>query len=275
MNVMMRLSKNRSIAYVNGLKYTSSSKLSRRRTLKVTKVKIAFIASAAFALWIFVFNFMKGAAKPMDGLHIGKRVVYSEDWGVYDMWEALKCDEIFEHERPVHSQIAWDNSRELYKGIVGKNSSIIEDSRNGFLVPVEVKQVPPKGRGIFASRDIRRGELIWSTQKTARFQDGPSYRKFIFGLEDGMVCDVLTCSYVQDVGDSDLRVSVDLDEGCFCNNEGNGTDANMGCDEETKINNEVYCKTHYFALEGIKAGDEIICEYGSFTSSGGWASFGL
>jgi hypothetical protein len=120
-------------------------------------------------------------------------VYYSNDWEVWDMWENLDCDEIFESERPIHSHSTWNHARTLYRDIVGEESSIgdTDEEPNGLSVPVEAKQSPPKGRGIFALRDITAGELIWSTKKTARFQDGPSYRKFIFGLEAGFACDVL------------------------------------------------------------------------------------
>jgi hypothetical protein len=79
-------------------------------------------------------------------------------------------------------------------------------------------------------------------------------------------------AYVQDVGDGDLRISVDLDEGCFCNN--GGSDGNMGCDEEAAKEYEGGCKDNYFALKDIKAGDEIECSYGQF-AVGGWHTFGL
>jgi len=114
------------------------------------------------------------------------------------MWDILDCEEIFESERPINSHSTWKHARTLYRGIVGEESSIgdTDDEPTGFSVPVEAKQSLPKGRGIFALRDITAGELIWSTKKTARFQDGPSYRKFILGLEAGSACDSLEwCMY--------------------------------------------------------------------------------
>ena len=124
-----------------------------------------------------------------------EKVEYSDDWHVSDMWESLKCDHIFESERPIHSQTDWLFSRSLYRSIVGSSQSSIGSSdgdvKNGFQYEIEAKQAPPKGRGIFALEDIKKGTLIWSTAKTARFRDGPSYRKFIFGLEAGFACDVL------------------------------------------------------------------------------------
>jgi len=159
------------------------------------KFQIAFTAAVICFSSLLLLNYDtsidRSTVDSMEGLHLGELLDYSDTWTVGNMWKALNCNEIFEGERPVHSQTVWDNSRALYKGIVGKDSSITDNARNGFQVPVEVKQAPPKGRGIFASKDVRAGELMWSTKKTARFKDGPSYRKFIFGLEDGVACDVL------------------------------------------------------------------------------------
>ncbi len=82
-------------------------------------------------------------------------------------------------------------------------------------------------------------------------------------------------AYVQDMGDGDLRVSVDLDEGCFCNGESSDTGGNMGCDEEAARNFEGGCIDNYFALKDIKAGEEVVCLYGQFVVPGGWKEFGL
>ena len=114
------------------------------------------------------------------------------DWTTEDMWEMLGCDEIFEKERPIHSQAVWNKLRLVYQKIVDKDSSIkTNNTQHGSRFPVKVKQVPSKGRGIFAVKDISAGELIWSTTKTARFRDGPSYRQFLFNIEKGEACDVL------------------------------------------------------------------------------------
>ena len=124
-----------------------------------------------------------------------EKIDYSENWTIDDMWKRLNCEEIFKSERPIHPYTDWLFARSLYRDIVGKSQSSIGASdgnlKNGFQYEVEAKLAPPKGRGIFALEDIKAGALIWSAHKTARFQDGPSYRKFIFGLEAGFACDVL------------------------------------------------------------------------------------
>lgn len=82
-------------------------------------------------------------------------------------------------------------------------------------------------------------------------------------------------AYVQDIGDGNLRVTVALDNSSFCNNEDEDNDANMGCDEAAAKNVEGGCIDNDFALKDIKAGEEIICDYGDFVVPGGWEHFGL
>jgi len=201
------------------------------------------------------------------------------------LWDHLGCTEIFQSERPIHDQSTWSNARQVYKKIVGEESSLLHDSEStGFAVPIEAKQAPGKGRGIFAARDIKKTTLIWNTKQTARFQDGELYREFIFALETGFACDVLQWAYVQDLGDdkeednyddeeySDLHISVDLDEGCFCND---GEEPNLGCDREAAEEFPGGCKSNYFALRDIEAGEELICSYYSFVRPDGWKEFGL
>ena len=205
---------------------------------------------------------------------------YAEDATVHGMWRDLGCGRIFKRERPVHSQVAWLNARALYRSVVGDESSIGRsaqddvDHPNGFAVKVEAKQAGHKGRGVFAAQDISRGSLVWSTRKTARFRTGAQYRKFIYGLEPGFACDVLQWAYVQDVGRGRLRASVDLDEGCFCNN-GHSGGANVGCHETAAEEYEGGCVENYFATQDLKAGDELLCAYGEFAVPSGWRKFGL
>ena len=83
---------------------------------------------------------------------------------------------------------------------------------------------------------------------------------------------IYSLAYVQDIGDGDLCISVDLDEACFCNN---GRGANMGCDKKAAKEYEGGCKENDFALKDIKAGDELECSYGEFAVPTGWRKFGL
>ncbi|GFH61853.1 hypothetical protein CTEN210_18329 [Chaetoceros tenuissimus] len=196
------------------------------------------------------------------------------------LWNHLKCDEIYSSERPIHPLEAWIHARVVYRQIVGNDQSSIgteEDDNvpHGFVVAHEAKQSPPKGRGIFAAQDIKKGELIWSTKKTARFADGDSFRKFILSLDRHFACDALEWSYVQKLENGELRISTDLDEGALCNDNDEENDANKGCDKAAAKNHEGGCTNNYFALRDIKAGDEFVCSYGSFVVGNGWKKFTL
>ena len=197
------------------------------------------------------------------------------------LWEYLQCEEIFASERPIHSIETWNHARQVYREIVGNDQSSIGTNQDdikdidGFQVAHEAKQAPPKGRGIFAAQDIPKGQLIWSTKKTIRFSDGDSYRKFNLSVERGFACDVLQWSYVQRLENGELRVSTDLDDGALCNGGGSSHKANMGCDKEMAKKFKGGCVENYFALSDIKAGDELLCAYGSFAIAGGWKEFTL
>ena len=77
------------------------------------------------------------------------------------------------------------------------------------------------------------------------------------------------------MGDGELRVSVDLDEGCFFNDGGGDDEANTGCDKDASRDVEGGCRENYFAMSGIQAGEELLCSYSQFAVQGGSKGFGL
>ena len=64
-----------------------------------------------------------------------------------------------------------------------------------------------------------------------------------------------------------------MDEGCFCN--AGLEDSNVGCDEKAARNIKGGCEENYFALRHIRAGEEILCDYGEFAIYDGWDHFEL
>lgn len=214
------------------------------------------------------------------GIHIQELTDKTKHLTNNGLWEYLDCEKLFRKDRPVHSQETWIAARQLYREIVGVEQSSIGTNQqdvmepDGFSVKTKAMQAPPKGRGIFAAQDIPAGALIWSTKKTARYSDGDSYRKFNLSVERGFACDVLQWTYIQRMENGELRISTDLDNGSFCNG-GGSHHANMGCDKEVAKGYGGGCTDNYFALRDIKAGEELLCAYGSFAVSGGWKEFSL
>ena len=188
-------------------------------------------------------------------------------------------------DRPIIPQSAWRRAREIYASQLSPSSPFVPgDSKNdGFSVPIETRKAPGKGRGIFALRDIKRGELVWNTQQTARFATAEAFRDFIFALDEKFVCDALNFSYVQMVarngsgggGESvkEKVVHVDLDEGALCNSpQREFEDENIGCLDDMGKEYDGGCQANYFALRDIKEGEELLCAYGVFSS---WVGTGL
>ena len=228
------------------------------------------------------------------------------DWKIHgstsDLWFNLGCEELFQSPRPLHSQSDWVNARNIYKSIVKDESTLPNDndgddndndsdggnSHSGFEVKVVAKQSPGKGRGIYAVEDIKEGDLIYSSKQTARFSSGAHYREFLLALQPHFACDVLQWAFVTELDDKvngkeelQLKISVDLDEGCFCNNGwgpvGEEEGPNLGCNQDQKEGEEFppSCKTNFYALRDIKAGEEFLCSYGDFVIGDGWHEFGL
>jgi Proteins containing SET domain len=198
------------------------------------------------------------------------------------MWSALKCDHIFLEERPIHSEIEWKRAIEIYNDIMNEGSQKLEFSGvKGFRVLVEAKQSPGKGRGIFAAQTIRKGEIVWTSKRTARFDNAVDYIEFIFELDPPFACDVLQWAYIQDIStvtgqeSPNLKISVDLDEGSFCNDSGYGIHHNLGCDPNLASQVHGGCTSNYFALHDIEVGEELLCDYSSFAIPDGWHEFGL
>lgn len=93
------------------------------------------------------------------------------------MSEALQCEAIPLEGRPVHGASTWRRLRETYEDVVGSERSSITQAARGleaegpfFGTPtaadstgvLRVVETPGKGRGLVASRDIKKGEQMWS-----------------------------------------------------------------------------------------------------------------
>ena len=122
------------------------------------------------------------------------------------------------------------------------------------------------GRGAFATRDIRKGELIHAgLANYAIFRDGPSYRRFLGALSDEEACDVLLWTWTQEVGGVPTILLV-LDDNSLQNSGTHKT----GCPPE-----RAPCGPfEEYALRDIKEGEELVCDYGEFAESL-WGEFGL
>ena len=60
-------------------------------------------------------------------------------------------------------------------------------------------------------------------------------------------------------------------------NTGDGDDepSSVGYDEDEAMNFEDGCRSNYFAMRDIDAGEELMCNYSEFALPFGWEEFGL
>ena len=124
-----------------------------------------------------------------------------------EMKQSRSCDVIFSSQRPLYSEDDWQYLRDLWSSQqqAGKQLKIVKTRKNkntNFISPIQSGQtIDGKGRGLFATRDIKKGEMTYNGEGSAdphliKFTDGQSYRKFVYAIEDdGMACDVMLWTY--------------------------------------------------------------------------------
>jgi len=195
----------------------------------------------------------------------------NENRTIHDLWFNLKCDVVFEKPRPIPSKEQFEVAVQLYNSIVDEESLHLTTSTSGVLVDLEVKQVEGKGRGIFAAKDISKGQLAWYPY-AAVFYKAEDYRKFILGLEVSMACDVLQWAYAAEDEETDYYVAVDLNDFTMCN-DGGEEQGNIGCDEGDPA---MDCdESEGYILRAIKMGEELLCIYAHFSDEESWEEMGL
>jgi hypothetical protein len=210
----------------------------------------------------------------------------SDHWTTYGtLWNHFDCDTVFESERPIPSTETWVKMRKAYVNVVGSTkSSIGEPSEvDGFFAPIEARQSPGRGRGLFATEDIPRGQHLWSGNiQGATFDSGRDYKKFLASLSDEDACDVLQFSYVMIFSDGNenednARIMVDLDNGAIMNSIDHYHDpVDAGCRQEWNDRFRGGCDNNDYALRNIKKGDEILMNYETaLFITDGWRWFGL
>jgi len=185
-------------------------------------------------------------------------------------WTIYGCDKIFAAPRPIHNQSTWMLLRGAYQGTVGRDSSSIAELShvNGFDVPIHLRSLAEKGRGVFATETIAKGQLVWSGKQTATFSDGAHYVHFLDSIPEDLACDVVQWAFVGNDENSIPIIHVDLDEGSCMNSAWDTEVENVGSLEGS----DGYS---LYALNDIKAGEEILCDYGAFADPYGWEQFGI
>ena len=123
-----------------------------------------------------------------------------------------------------------------------------------------------RGRGIFASRDITKGELVHDGSKSDfRFPDGVSWRRLVFNLPKQMSCDVIDWSWVQKTEENDeYKLFSAINISIFFNG---------GNKRTVNVNPPSGASSKFYALRDINKDEELLTDYGIYDNN--WKAAGL
>ena len=124
-----------------------------------------------------------------------------------------------------------------------------------------------RGRGVFASRNIKRGELVHDgTKSDIVFPDSMSWRRLLFNLPRRVACDVIDWSWVQQLevgGDYKLLSAINIS--VLFNDAKHGYKMNVNPMSGTS--------SKFYALRDIRMGEELLTNYDMYDTD--WVEVGL
>ena len=176
-------------------------------------------------------------------------------------WAPLKGCWSIGQSTTIHDRETWEFLQNAYRRAVPPGtSSIVTEPTTGMMVPYEVRLIPDKGRGLFATKDIKKGEVVWEDILTGKFTDELSWRRFVSSIPYELACEVYKWSYVlYDKKSGKTLVHLDLDDASFTNTADDDDEGPNSTNGELSI-----------ALRDIKAGEEITMSYSGLTDNIGW-----
>lgn len=187
-------------------------------------------------------------------------------WGFSRIRRRLKCDEyVVNEEKPLPSMEYWQIILDAYNKEVDGSYKFDElvPPTQGYRFNNEAGAQPyyakvtkgKKDRGLFASREIKEGELVHDgTKSDVVFPDAMAWRRFVLALPRKAACDITEWSWTQQLEEngpmkilSAINISVLM---------------NMGMNPE-KINAVPKSSTSslFYATQDIKKGEEILTNY--------------
>ena len=193
---------------------------------------------------------------------------YWKQMGFYDIRHHFHCKE-YAHDqtKPLPSLEDWQFLRRQYKQIVDPtNANIDKDPippTDGYTLLKDKKGPPPfyaelskdgRGRGLFASRDIQKGELVHNgNQSDFIFPDAQAWRTFIFSLPRKKACDMIDWTWTQKTElngpfhiFSAMNISILL---------------NDGDEDEQNVMPKSDASSFMYATKDIKKGEELLTDY--------------
>jgi len=129
-----------------------------------------------------------------------------ETWSFHDIHLGFKCGaHAKDQNKPLPDMEYWNFYRDTFKRVVGPSAAFDDPipPTEGYTLDENGKQPyyskisPGKGRGLFASRDIKKGEVVHDGTNSDTEISGKDYRRFLFSLPQKMACDSTEWTWTQ------------------------------------------------------------------------------
>ena len=202
-----------------------------------------------------------------------------DDWeqmGFYAIRKHFSCSD-YAHDttKPLPTMEDWQFLRETYLKHVDPGITFDDTVPPNKGYNFDNASPPPyyaghgdRGRGLFASRDITKGELVHDgTKSDFVFPTGMSWRRLIFNLPQNAACDVIDWTWTQQTeenGEYKLFAPINI-SGLF--NCGNWNADTMNVNPESSYSSKFY------ALRDIMKGEELLTDYDVYDTV--WGKVGL
>ena len=248
--------------------------------LALAKYALAFGAGVFMILFHLHRHLRSGSVIPQQErlrLRVMKRTNQYQDWHRWsrsDFKTAFQCSHHLSiGTKAVPTLEYWQTLRDVYNSEV--DSSFLFDDpvppTQGYTLnenggpPYYAKLSPGKGRGLFASRDIKKGELVdgieGGTKSDMIFTTVDAIRRYLLALPEPMACDVLEWTYTEKLvkgGPSVLLCASDISS--LANSVWGEDDPNvMPKDKKSSV--------RLYATRDIKKGEELLMDYGVFPAA--------
>ena len=203
-----------------------------------------------------------------------------DNWEAYDFYQTrnhFKCrDYAHDQDKPMPSMEDWNYMKDAYQKVVpGAKFDDKVSPTEGYTINNENGEAAPyyaahsldgRGRGLFASRDIKKGELVHDGRKSDFiFPSAMAWRRYVFSLPRNKACDVIDWSWTQKKKKrgpyqlfSAMNISILL---------------NGGDKDTVNINPRSSLSSKMYALRDIRKGEELLHDYEIYDTV--WHEVGL
>ena len=190
-----------------------------------------------------------------------------ERYGYYRIRYHFNCDGLDIDARPLPTMRDWNIYRSLFGTIVDEQSTFDDSVPPTEGYTLNEDGPPPyyaahgtRGRGLFASRDIQKGDLVHGSKSDVIFPDAMTWRRYVFSLPRRMACDAIDWTWTQKRG---IRTCMNI---AILMNA-----ANWKTENQTEPN--LSASAEMYATRDIKKGEELLYDYESGDKE--WESVGL